>query len=68
MKTKTTWMVSLLIVIFSNFAFSQEKTITGTVTDQSNSPLPGVSVLIKGTTTGTQTDFDGNYSLKANVG
>lgn len=33
MKTKTTWMVSLLIVIFSNFAFSQEKTITGTVTD-----------------------------------
>lgn len=41
----------------------QQKNITGKVTDNTNSPLPGVSVVVKGTTTGTITDFDGNYSL-----
>lgn len=42
----------------------QAQTVTGTVTDQaSNSPLPGVSVLIKGTSTGTATDVDGKFSL-----
>lgn len=41
-----------------------QKTITGTVKEQ-NGPLPGASVLIQGTTTGTQTDFDGNFSLEA---
>jgi TonB-linked SusC/RagA family outer membrane protein len=49
-------------------SFAQEKTITGTVTDQDGLPLPGASVLIKGTTTGTQTDFDGNYAIEANTG
>jgi TonB-dependent starch-binding outer membrane protein SusC len=42
---------------------SQERTITGRVTDSRNLPLPGVTVLIKGTTRGTVTDMDGNYSL-----
>ncbi len=44
---------------------SKAKTITisGTVTDDNNIPLPGVNVIIKGTSTGTQTDFDGNYSM-----
>ncbi|ANH60957.1 SusC/RagA family TonB-linked outer membrane protein [Dokdonia donghaensis] len=41
-----------------------QKTITGTVKEQ-NGPLPGASVLIQGTTTGTQTDFDGNFSIEA---
>ena len=44
----------------------QQKSVTGKVTDSSGGPLPGVSVVVKGTTTGTITDFDGNYSL-ANV-
>ncbi|MFI1743291.1 SusC/RagA family TonB-linked outer membrane protein [Thalassobellus sediminis] len=39
--------------------------INGTVSDESGMPLPGVSVIIKNTTTGTATDFDGNYTLKA---
>ncbi len=39
--------------------------VTGTVIDEGGLPLPGASVLIKGTTTGTQTDFDGNYSITA---
>lgn len=39
------------------------KRVTGTVTDQSGQPLPGCNVIIKGTNKGTQTDFDGKYSL-----
>lgn len=51
------------------FSFAQEKTITGTVTAASDGlPLPGVNVIVKGTARGTQTDFDGKYSVKANQG
>ncbi len=42
-----------------------QSTITGTVTDDLGGPLPGASVLVKGTTNGTQTDFDGNYTITA---
>ena len=49
------------------FTFAQEKTISGIVSDETG-PLPGVSVLIKGTTSGTETDFDGKYSIEANTG
>ncbi|NJO69677.1 MAG: hypothetical protein HC830_10680 [Bacteroidetes bacterium] len=42
----------------------QQKRITGDVTDmQTGEPLPGVNVLIEGTTTGTTTDFDGKFSM-----
>ncbi len=41
----------------------QQKSVTGNVTDSSGGPLPGVSVVVKGTTTGTITDGDGNYFL-----
>jgi len=40
-------------------------TLSGTVTDESGLPLPGVNIIVKGTTRGTQTDFDGNYSISA---
>lgn len=43
--------------------FSQNKKITGEVKDSSGNPLPGVSILVKGTTRGVDTDFDGNYSI-----
>ncbi|KGL62806.1 alpha-2-macroglobulin family protein [Polaribacter sp. Hel1_85] len=43
-------------------------TITGFVSERNGEPLPGVSVMIKGTTFGTETDFDGNYSLKIKKG
>ncbi|NQU51907.1 MAG: TonB-dependent receptor [Bacteroidetes bacterium] len=43
----------------------QQKTLTGTVTDESGQPLPGVTVLIKGTTNGTVTNMDGNYSISS---
>lgn len=42
--------------------------ITGSVTDEQGEPLPGVSIVIQGTTTGVQTDFDGNYQITANNG
>ncbi len=44
-------------------AVSQNNTISGNVTDSSGQPLPGVSIIIKGTTNGTVTDFDGNFNL-----
>lgn len=47
--------------------FSQEKSITGSVTDTAGQPLLGVTVVIKGIAKGTVTDFDGNYSIKAKV-
>ncbi|VXC13515.1 conserved hypothetical protein [Maribacter litoralis] len=45
-----------------------QNTITGTVTDASGEPLPGVNVLVKGTTAGTQSDFDGNYTIDVSDG
>ena len=42
----------------------QKKTITGNVTDENGEPLPGVSIVVKGTTVGIITDFEGNYSLE----
>jgi len=56
-------LLSLLFFMFSaGLAFAQ-KTVTGTVTGADNAPLPGVSIIVKGTTTGTLTDIDGKYSL-----
>ncbi len=45
--------------------FGQDGTISGLVTDNGGQPMPGVSVVIQGTTTGVATDFDGNYSIEA---
>lgn len=56
-----------LIVGFMVFAplslWAQNMTVTGTVTDNNNEPLPGVNILIKGSLVGTITDMDGRYSL-----
>ncbi|TBN03668.1 TonB-dependent receptor [Hyunsoonleella flava] len=57
----------LLSLCFVFSAAAQEKTVQGTVTSQSDgSALPGVNVIVKGTTTGTSTDFDGNYTIEVN--
>lgn len=57
----------MLYFLCMTSVIAQQKTVSGTVTD-GDVPLPGVSVLKKGTTTGTQTDFDGKYTISANVG
>lgn len=63
-------IICLLFFIFGaiHFSFAQEKTITGTVKDDGGVPLPGVTVKVKEEQKGTQTDFDGNYSIKVSVG
>ncbi|TVZ08930.1 TonB-linked SusC/RagA family outer membrane protein [Cellulophaga sp. RHA_52] len=68
MRTKVAWILTPLLVLLMSFSYAQEKTITGNVTDHEGLALPGVTVLVVGTTTGTQTDFDGNYTIKASVG
>jgi len=56
------------ILMFTTSVWAQEKTVSGTVTDGQGMPLPGVNVLVEGTQRGTQTDFDGNFSLQASEG
>ncbi|GAL62632.1 SusC/RagA family TonB-linked outer membrane protein [Algibacter lectus] len=63
-------LLGMLLAMFCmQNAFSQAKTISGTVSDTGGMPLPGVSVIVLGTTNGASTDFDGNFSLKnVNIG
>lgn len=68
MKTKVNGIFTLLLAFVVHLTFAQEKTISGTVTDQDGLPLPGVNIVVVGTTNGTQTDFDGNYSIKSSAG
>ncbi len=56
--------VFAVIMAFSTGAWAQQKTINGTVTDDTGSPLPGVTVVVQGTTTGTITNVDGGYQLE----
>lgn len=50
-------------------AFGQAKTVTGTVKNKADGfPIPGVSVMIQGTSNGTTTDFDGNFSISVASG
>ena len=67
MKTKINGFLTLFLALMLQISFAQEKTISGNVSDATG-PLPGVSVIIQGTTVGAQTDFDGNYQITANVG
>ena len=67
MKTKFNGFLTLLLALVVQISFAQEKTISGTVSDESGG-LPGVSVIIKGTLKGTETDFDGKYSVKVKTG
>ncbi|MGO4818645.1 SusC/RagA family TonB-linked outer membrane protein [Flavobacterium sp. W22_SRS_FP1] len=65
MKLKFNGILVLLVVLMAQLTFAQERAVTGVVSDNAGIPIPGVSVLIKGTNFGTQTDFDGKYSIRA---
>jgi len=65
MKLKFNGILVLLVVLMAQLTFAQEKTVTGIVSDNAGMPIPGVSVLVKGTKSGTQTDFEGKFSIKA---
>ncbi len=62
-------LFTLLAVALLSFQLqAQTKTISGTVTDDGGLPLPGANVIVKKSSTGTQTDFDGRYNIEANIG
>jgi len=67
MRSKFKWIFTLCLALSMQFAFAQEKTVTGVVSDESG-PLPGANVIIKSTKKGTQTDVDGKYALKVKSG
>ncbi|MBB3700841.1 SusC/RagA family TonB-linked outer membrane protein [Flammeovirga yaeyamensis] len=54
---------TMLLLLFSLVAFAQERSVSGTVVDENGDPLPGVAVLVKGTTKGGTTDFDGKFKI-----
>ena len=66
MKTKFTKLLLLVLVIGSFSVMAQDRSITGKVQSQNGEALPGVSVLVKGTTAGTTTNADGVFTINAN--
>jgi len=69
MKKNYYHFLTLLLVFFVQISFAQSITVTGVVkSNADNLPLPGASVQIKGTNTGSSTDFDGKYEIKASKG
>lgn len=65
MKKTLQLILGLLFLVGLSESFAQSKKVTGKVTSADDgSGLPGVSVLVKGTTKGTQTDFNGAYSIE----
>ena len=67
MKTKFKGILTLLLAVVVQVTFAQEKTISGVISDSSGA-LPGVSVTIEGGANGTETDFDGKFTIKTNSG
>lgn len=60
-------LFSTLFILACGSVYAQSQTIKGIVTADGGLPLPGVTVLVKGTTNGTATDFDGNYEITGNT-
>ena len=54
--------ISFLLILFGVQLYAQNS-VSGNVTDNKGNPIPGVSVIVQGTNQGTNTDFDGNYSI-----
>lgn len=62
------WFFTLLLgLLCSSNLIAQQATLSGLVTDKSGEPLAGTTVIIKGTTSGTMTDTNGNYELQASI-
>jgi len=61
--------ITLMVLLLFHYSYAQETTVTGKVTaSEDGSPIPGVNVFLQGTTTGTVTDFDGNYRIEVPSG
>lgn len=61
-------LLSLMFLAATAFNALAQRTVSGTITDDTGESLPGVNVVIKGTTSGTTTDLDGNYRLQVDDG
>ena len=61
-------LMCLVFILHSYSGYGQNKSIEGVVSDNSGNPLPGVTVIIKDTSNGTTTDFDGKFNLTATTG
>ncbi|RXP62704.1 TonB-dependent receptor [Lutibacter sp. HS1-25] len=61
-------LTTLLLFLFVSVLHAQTAKVSGTVYDESGQPLPGVSVLVVGTSKGVATDFDGNFTIEVSVG
>ena len=59
-------LLSIVLFLLAFTSQAQSSIVSGNVSD-SLGPLPGVNIVIKGTSKGTQTDFDGNYTLSASI-
>lgn len=53
----------VFLTLCATISFAQSRTVTGKITDNKGAGIPGVSIVAKGTTTGTQTDADGNFTI-----
>ncbi len=60
--------ITILFFISTINSFAQEITVSGVISDDEANPLPGVNIFVKGTSNGTASDFDGNYTILANSG
>jgi TonB-linked SusC/RagA family outer membrane protein len=58
----------LVVLMLSSSLIFAQNSISGSVSDESNNPIPGATVVVEGTTTGVVTDFDGNYQINASAG
>jgi hypothetical protein len=68
MKTKFSGILTLLFALVVQFTFAQGKAVSGNISDESGMPVAGVNIIVQGTTNGTQSDFDGNYSIMTDEG
>lgn len=64
-KMKRTLLITLFAVL-ANFVAHSQTVFSGTVLDENQVPLPGATVVVKGTTNGVATDFDGNFTIELN--
>ena len=60
-KFKNNFFVGLFLV-FSSFIFAQSE-VSGIISDSEGNPIPGATIIVDGTTNGTTSDFDGNYTI-----
>lgn len=61
MKSKVNVVLTLLALLIMQISFAQENKVAGMVTDEKGVPLLGVTIIVKGSSGGTTTDFDGNF-------